>query len=629
MVRSNLKRAICWLLLSASISAGAVIHLPGITVDGANNSSPAEIDMLTTNTATPKAFGPPRMSTTTRGNFTGLTEGLVIYNNTVHFLEHYDGAAWHDVCTTDGTQTLTNKTISGASNTLSNIPLSSGVTGVLPIANGGTGQSSAVATPAASSYAVWDANKNLQANNMIQGYTTTATAGGTTTLVVGSSEQQYFTGSANQTVKLPQTSTLVIGTMYKIVNQSTGTVTVQTFASNTIQAIAPASFLVVTSISTSVDTTAGWFAQYTTTGGALTNPMTTSGDTLYGGTAGAATRLAAGVAGQMLTTNGAGNPPLWLNQNALDIRNVGLKAAASGGALTITLTQADGSSAPTGSAPVFVSFKTNTGIAAGTNVFSQTSGISITIPNGATIGESTAPGGSGQDYWTWVYGLLDSGVMDICVSGINVFSDALANQATQITGGANLGTILYCTNAHSGFFPTRILGRFMTAFATNGVWGNPVNAEILPIPQRNTTEWVSNTCGQSAGFGTVLNNICWSRRVGANLEMYGGWTNGTVAASAATVQLSFNGSTCNVNSSSSLANAQSNLIYGFYGSSTAAGGSAYVRHQDQGINCTVGFGSGTGSAGASYSNGSAVSNTGNLFSFWFSVPIQGWSEFGP
>ena len=37
------------------------------------------------------------------------------------------------------TQTLTNKTISGASNTITNISLTTAVTGVLPIANGGTG----------------------------------------------------------------------------------------------------------------------------------------------------------------------------------------------------------------------------------------------------------------------------------------------------------------------------------------------------------------------------------------------------------------------------------------------------------------------------------------------------------
>lgn len=47
--------------------------------------------------------------------------------------------------TAGSTNTLTNKTISGASNTITNISLTSGVTGTLPIANGGTGQTTAQA----------------------------------------------------------------------------------------------------------------------------------------------------------------------------------------------------------------------------------------------------------------------------------------------------------------------------------------------------------------------------------------------------------------------------------------------------------------------------------------------------
>jgi hypothetical protein len=46
------------------------------------------------------------------------------------------------VATLTGTQTLTNKTINGSNNTITNVSLTSGVTGTLPVANGGTGQTS-------------------------------------------------------------------------------------------------------------------------------------------------------------------------------------------------------------------------------------------------------------------------------------------------------------------------------------------------------------------------------------------------------------------------------------------------------------------------------------------------------
>jgi hypothetical protein len=44
------------------------------------------------------------------------------------------------------TATLTNKTISGSANTLTNVPLASAVTGTLPVANGGTGVTSSTGT---------------------------------------------------------------------------------------------------------------------------------------------------------------------------------------------------------------------------------------------------------------------------------------------------------------------------------------------------------------------------------------------------------------------------------------------------------------------------------------------------
>jgi hypothetical protein len=79
----------------------------------------------------------------------GLAEDLVCNINGVSVTLVYDGTTWEvyaqiggnggNAVTLNGTQTLTNKTISGASNTITNVSLTTGVTGTLPVANGGTG----------------------------------------------------------------------------------------------------------------------------------------------------------------------------------------------------------------------------------------------------------------------------------------------------------------------------------------------------------------------------------------------------------------------------------------------------------------------------------------------------------
>ena len=102
------------------------------------------------------------------------------------------------------------------------------VTGTVATGHGGTGVTSVTTVPAASAFAGWDANSNLSASNLLDGYTTTATASGTTALLVGSTYYQYFTGSAIQTVTLPATSTLTLGQSFCIVNLSSQTVTVDT-----------------------------------------------------------------------------------------------------------------------------------------------------------------------------------------------------------------------------------------------------------------------------------------------------------------------------------------------------------------------------------------------------------------
>lgn len=120
-------------------------------------------------------------------------------------------------------------------------------------------------SPSASSFASWDANDNLSANNVIEGYATTATtASGTLTLTVSSAEQQYLTGTAaSYIVVLPVTSTLVLGQSYTIVNNSTQTVTV--YSSNgisSLQVMLPTSSLVATVILTTGTSAASWSWSY-------------------------------------------------------------------------------------------------------------------------------------------------------------------------------------------------------------------------------------------------------------------------------------------------------------------------------------------------------------------------------
>lgn len=69
-----------------------------------------------------------------------------------------DLASEADVVSISAAQTLTNKTISGASNTISNVSLTTGVTGILPTANGGTAQNSTATFPTSGTVATLSNN---------------------------------------------------------------------------------------------------------------------------------------------------------------------------------------------------------------------------------------------------------------------------------------------------------------------------------------------------------------------------------------------------------------------------------------------------------------------------------------
>jgi len=127
----------------------------------------------------------------------------------------------------------------------------------------------------------------------LMGYTSTATASGTTTLTNASTQYQLFTGTLAQTVVLPVTSTLATGWTFHIVNNSTGSITINSSGGNLVCTLIPQATAMVTCIGITLTTAADWefgftdFGSLTGTGSVVLNtgPTITSG--IYSGTVGA------------------------------------------------------------------------------------------------------------------------------------------------------------------------------------------------------------------------------------------------------------------------------------------------------------------------------------------------------
>jgi hypothetical protein len=122
-------------------------------------------------------------------------------------------------------------------------------------------------------------NGNATVNNLIEGYTNTATAAGTTVLTSSSTYSQFFTGTTTQTVTMPDVTTLTLGQQFNIVNNSTGAVSVQSSGANVITALAANTSAVVTCIAITGTTNTSWSAAVTGATGGGGGSVTISDDT--------------------------------------------------------------------------------------------------------------------------------------------------------------------------------------------------------------------------------------------------------------------------------------------------------------------------------------------------------------
>lgn len=205
------------------------------------------------------------------------------------------------------TQTVTNKTMSGASNTFSNISLTTSVTGILPGANGGTGVSSTATFPT-SGVVVTEAGTETLTNKTISGASNTITNVSLTAGVTG--VLPIANGGTNSSAALSNNRIL----------KSLGGAIVEAAAITANKALASDANGIPVASATS-DTELGYVSGVTSAiqtqlnGKASTalNNLTVAGltadDLLYASSSSAVTRLAIGTTGQVLTV--AGGAPTW------------------------------------------------------------------------------------------------------------------------------------------------------------------------------------------------------------------------------------------------------------------------------------------------------------------------------
>jgi trimeric autotransporter adhesin len=245
----------------------------------------------------------------------------------------------------------------------------------LPVANGGTGVTT---SSGANSVVLRDANANITTNCLFEGFSSQAASGTTIVLTASSVQNWQITGSGGQTIRLPDATTLPNGATFTFNNnQSSGAITVQNNSSTTVATINSGGYVIVVLLSNSIaagswdrhDSTpsnVSWSTNTLDYAGSITSatwngtavainrggtgqttastafnalsPLTTAGDTLYGGTSGAGTRLAIGTAGQVLTVNGGATAPTWTTPTTGTVTSVGGTGTVSGISLSGTVT---------------------------------------------------------------------------------------------------------------------------------------------------------------------------------------------------------------------------------------------------------------------------------------------------
>jgi len=199
--------------------------------------------------------------------------------------------------------------------------------------------------------------------------------------------------------------------------------------------------------------------------------LTTKGDTP--GFSTTTVRVPVGTDGQVYTADSTtATGTKWAAQATAptdpnDLQNVGIKTSVSSSALTVTLTQADGSTAPSVGSPVHISLRGSTEGVGSVSLYNQravTSSISLTVPAGATLGCAAG------NCYVYVYAIDNAGTVQLGVVSNYKLDESLPWSTATLNGSSNTSGGLYSPGSIVSSAPVRFLARLRTNEATPGQW---------------------------------------------------------------------------------------------------------------------------------------------------------------
>lgn len=182
-----------------------------------------------------------------------------------------------------------------------------------------------------------------------------------------------------------------------------------------------------------------------------------SGAAASAAAAAASAAAAAASAAQVATYSGTNSP--------YNINNLGLGAAVAANALTISVTQSDGSTVPsTGSSAAMVWFRSATVTNGGFYQRLIETATTVVVPSGATLGHNDAL----ADY-IYVYALDNAGTVELAVSSSSHWDEGSVQSTTAIGTGSDDSATLYSTTARSNV-AIRLIGRMLSNQTTAGAY---------------------------------------------------------------------------------------------------------------------------------------------------------------